>query len=91
MVLEALASGLPIVTIPGVGVTTEIEGDLRKGILINPDDPEELKERILWLLNRDRWENLSRTARKFAEQYSWERYFAKLEEVGFEVAGRGQH
>ena len=85
VVLEALASGLPIITIPGVGVTTEIEGDLRKGILSNPDDPEELKKRILWLLDRDRWDNLSRTARKFAEKYSWERYFTELEKQIFEV------
>ncbi len=87
VVLEALASGLPIVTIPGVGVTTEIEGDLRKGILINPDDPEELKKRILWLLDRNRWENLSKTARKFAEKYSWETYLTELEKQVFEVTG----
>ncbi len=85
VVLEALASGLPIITIPGVGVTAEIEGDLRMGILVNPDDPEELKKKILWLLDRNRWENLSRTARKFAEKYSWERYFTELEKQIFEV------
>ena len=86
VVLEALASGLPIITIPGVGVTDEIEGDLRMGILADPDDPEELKKRILWLLDRGRWENLSEEARKFAENYSWERYFAELEKQVFEVS-----
>jgi UDP-glucose:(heptosyl)LPS alpha-1,3-glucosyltransferase len=85
VVLEALASGLPIITIPGVGVTDEIEGDLRIGILADPDDPEELKKKILWLLDGGRWKNLSGLAREFAEKYSWERYFAELEKQFLEV------
>jgi UDP-glucose:(heptosyl)LPS alpha-1,3-glucosyltransferase len=86
VVLEALASGLPIITIPGVGVTDEMEGDLRMGILVDPDDPAELRERILWLLDRSSWGSLSIAARTFAEKYSWARYLSEFEKEVFEVA-----
>jgi len=66
VVLEALASGLPVVTIPEVGAVEEIEGELKEGILIDPDDLKELKMKILRLLDKDRWPSLSTAARQVA-------------------------
>jgi UDP-glucose:(heptosyl)LPS alpha-1,3-glucosyltransferase len=78
-VLEALASGLPVVTVPEVGATEEIAGELREGILVNRNDPEELKTRILRLLDPVRRAKLSEAARKTAEKYSWHRYLDCIE------------
>ncbi len=88
VVLEALAAGLPVVTIPGVGAAEKIEGDLKEGILINPDDPEELKKKIIRLLDPVRWHSLSQEARRVAENYTWQRYLDGVEKELFEVAPR---
>jgi len=88
VVLEALASGLPVVTIPEVGAAEEIEGDLRDGIIVNADDPEELKDRILRLLSKSRWPLLSKAARNVAERYSWDKYFLELQKQVDAVVGR---
>ena len=88
VVLEALASGLPVVTVPEVGATEKIAGELREGMLLNRDDPEEIKQKILRLLDQKRWPVLSAAARATAEKYSWENYFAELEKQLLEVAER---
>ena len=59
VVLEALASGLPVITVNGVGPTDKMEGELRQGILADPDDPAELKSKILRFLHPARWSSLS--------------------------------
>ena len=79
VVLEALAAGLPVITVPGVGALDKVEGDLRAGILENPDDPAELKQKISCLLDPVRWTSLSQQARRVAEQYTWNAYVEKLE------------
>ena len=87
-VLEAMAAGLPVVTISEVGAAEGIHGELREGILRDPTDPEDLKSRILRLLDKGRWSTLSRTARELAESYSWDRYLNELERELYEVAGQ---
>jgi glycosyltransferase involved in cell wall biosynthesis len=56
-----------------------MEGELRQGILIDPDDPTELKSKILGFLNSARWPSLSRQARQIAEKFSWQRYLDGIE------------
>ena len=81
VVLEAFASGLPVITVAGVGAFDKVEGDLRFGILENPEDTTELKTKLSFVLDPARWSSLSREARKAAEQYSWSSYLNQLEET----------
>ncbi len=92
VVLEALSSGLPVVTVAGLGSTDQLSGDLTEGILTDPDDPEELKSRILRQLDKSRWPSLSRAARQVAEKYSWAKYFSELEmELNVLAKNHGSH
>jgi UDP-glucose:(heptosyl)LPS alpha-1,3-glucosyltransferase len=79
VVLEALASGLPVITVAGVGPTDKMEGELKEGILADPDDPIELKSKMLRFLDPARWSSLSQQARQLAEKFSWQRYLDGVE------------
>lgn len=86
VILEALASGLPVVTTRAVGAAELLTGELQQGILACPDDPAEIENRILWMLDRSRWPYLAELARKIGERYSWENHFGELENYLLEVA-----
>ena len=88
VVLEALAAGLPVVTVPEVGATDKIEGVLKEGMLVDRNDPAEMKQKILRMLNKDRWRLLSEAARRVSEKYSWDNYFQELEQQLRAVAAR---
>jgi UDP-glucose:(heptosyl)LPS alpha-1,3-glucosyltransferase len=90
VVLEALATGLPVVSVKGVGALDKVDGELRTGILENPDDPTEMQRRISWLLDPTRWPELSRQARRIAEKYSWKAYIENFEAVLFELCEQTQ-
>lgn len=79
VILEALASGLPVVTMSGVGASDTLKGELRGGILESDDDPAELRSKILALLDPARWFSLSQQARHIAEQYTWDANLEKFE------------
>lgn len=81
VVLEAMASGLPVVASAEVGAMDEMNGPLAEGIVAHPDDPMELKAKILNMLDSNRWSALAREARRRAEEFTWERYFERLEQV----------
>ena len=84
--LEAMASGVPVITVPGVGAVEHVDEYLRQGLLTHPEDRGELESKILQFLNRDRWDDLSRSARQVAEKYTWEKYFAGLDRIINQVA-----
>jgi glycosyltransferase involved in cell wall biosynthesis len=72
VLLEALAMGLPV-------VATDISGNREvvihgeNGLLVPPDDPAALTGALLEVIeDRDRYQHMSSTARKLAEQYRWE-------------------
>ena len=88
VVLEAFAAGLPVVLVAGVGAAEVVEGDLRQGIVNNPDDPIELKSKILTMLDPVRWEILSGKAREIAEKYTWSAYLDGVEKALSEYGER---
>ena len=90
VILEALASGLPVLTSRAVGAAELLEGELREGILANPDDDREVEARLLRLLDRNRRPSLSDQARRLGERYSWKNHFRELEGYLQEVVEMGR-
>lgn len=86
VVLEALASGLPVLLTRAVGAAELLTGELTEGIVARPDDPAELESKILSLLDRSRWPRASEQARRLGEKYSWQNHFRELEQLLAQVA-----
>lgn len=79
VVLEALASGLPVLVSRNVGAAALLRGRLAGGIVDRPDDPRELSSKLLSLLEMADDPTLRREARQIGEEHSWERYLERLE------------
>ena len=88
VVLEAYAAGLPVVTVAGVGAAEVVEGELKLGLVNDPDAPGELKSKILRVLDPAGWQMLSLKARQVAEKYTWSAYLDGVEKVLYEYCKR---
>ena len=89
VLLEALAMGLPV-------VATDISGNREvvlhgeNGLLVPPDDPAALRAALLEIIaDPDRYQRMSRAARKLAEQYRWESVSDDFERLYSWVRGPG--
>ncbi|MCX8173836.1 MAG: glycosyltransferase [Thermoplasmata archaeon] len=86
VIVEAMASGKPVVVadIPGVN---EVIEDGREGLLCKPMNPEDLAEKIKRLLeNPDLARRLGENGRKTAlEKYEWRKIAKDVERVYMEV------
>jgi len=72
VVVEAMASGLPVIVTPPAA---EAVRDGEDGFVIPVGDVEALKDKIMYFYdNRDEIERMGRNARKQAERYSWDAY-----------------
>ncbi|MGE5238960.1 MAG: glycosyltransferase family 4 protein [Chloroflexota bacterium] len=72
--LEALASGLPVITTRLCGASEIIE-EGRQGFVVDvPEDVAALADRIARVVARDERERMSRQARLLAEQFSFDRH-----------------
>ena len=85
VVMEALASGLPVLVSRDVGAAEIIHGPLVQGIVDRVEDLPELEEKLLLLLAASRDPNWIREARQIGERHSWENHFKKIEAVLLEA------
>jgi len=80
-VLEALASGLPVITTHTNGASGIITEGQEGFIISDPRDDQALAEKISFLLNREKMERASIAARHLAESYSLERNWRKMKSI----------
>lgn len=72
------ASGIPVIATPIVAAVEQLNGSLKSSVLTDPDNPQELAEMILWMLDPDPWPTLSGQARRTGENSTWEDHFHEL-------------
>jgi glycosyltransferase involved in cell wall biosynthesis len=78
VLLEALASGLPILSTTRTAAPDIIE-DGRQGFIVEPGKPEDLATRIEWALaNRSQLHAMRQEARCVAEQFTWQKFRSSL-------------
>ena len=87
VVLEALASALPVLVSRDVGAAEVLSGSLACGIVDRPDNFQELAAKLLTLLENAKDAALGQEARRIGEEYSWDRHFRNLETVLLEARG----
>jgi glycosyltransferase involved in cell wall biosynthesis len=74
VIMEAMASGLPVIVSDKTGVSEIIE-DGESGFIVPSGDIEKLKEKILYFLhNKEAIEKMGGMAAKRISQYTWENY-----------------
>lgn len=90
VILEAMASGLPVVTSEIAGAA-ELISDHKDGIILkNPENVDEISQSMQYLFASDRKAKLmGQKAREKAENYSWERTAKCMLEV-LERVGEGK-
>ena len=86
VVLEALASGVPVVVSGAAGAAEVLEGNLAEGIVEDWDSAPEVTRKFADLLARSRDGELRGAARRLAERYSWAKHFQRLDVLLKEVA-----
>jgi UDP-glucose:(heptosyl)LPS alpha-1,3-glucosyltransferase len=80
-VLEALASGLPVITTSTNGASGVLHQGEEGYVLSDPRDEQDLEEKIAWLLASDRRAQASRAARVLAEHYSEEKNWKEMRAI----------
>jgi UDP-glucose:(heptosyl)LPS alpha-1,3-glucosyltransferase len=80
-VLEALASGLPVITTHSNGASGIITQGQEGFVISDPRDDQALVEKILFFLNRERVGRASIAARYLAESYSLERNWSEMKNI----------
>jgi UDP-glucose:(heptosyl)LPS alpha-1,3-glucosyltransferase len=79
--LEALASGLPVITTRLSGASEIIRDNVQGFVVDRPEDIRKIAEGIRLLMNGDERLRMSLEARRLSEQFSFEGYIAKMLEL----------
>jgi UDP-glucose:(heptosyl)LPS alpha-1,3-glucosyltransferase len=86
VILEAMASGLPVVAAARVGASSILSGNLSAGIVSDPGNPAELKAKISHVLDPELWPRLAAEARRIAEKFTWDHYLDRIEQTLYDCA-----
>jgi len=76
--LEALASGLPVITTRQSGAAEIIEEGKQGFVIENPKDTHDVADKIAYLMNRDQLHRMSIEARRLAEKFSFKEHMKKI-------------
>lgn len=80
-IIEAMAAGLPVVTLDGKGNRDLIE-DGKNGYMIYDQNPDLFADKILQIWNdKQKYQEMSAFAQEFAKQYDIKEYVGKLIEI----------
>ncbi len=92
VVLESMASGIPVIAADVGGVKEVIKGS-GAGILIDPENPGKLAESIIYLLdNPDKAREMGvRGRRLIEEKFSWEKISEKFEKEFLSILNKDNH
>lgn len=77
--LEALASGLPVITTKNSGASEIIKDGVHGFVVQKPEDVVAIAEKIQLLINdRDKLRSMSENARSLAEEFTFERHITRM-------------
>lgn len=86
VIVEALASGLPVITTSCAGAAIAVKPDINGLLQQDPDDANELAELLHSALDPDTRTRWSRAAAQSVTDYQWPMVMAQMERVIEEVA-----
>jgi len=88
-VLEAMASGLPVVT-TSTGCTAQLVNNGEYGILVDPSDPRSIASGLLSIItDKNEWERLSKKGHEFVvKNYAWTVISDRIEKVFKEAVAK---
>ena len=85
VILEAMASGLPVITTTASAGPDIIQNGI-EGFVIEPGNEEELKTAMQYFIDHpEQIEIMGKAARKKAEQYTWDSYGKRWEKIIMDV------
>jgi glycosyltransferase involved in cell wall biosynthesis len=88
VIMEAMASGMPVITTETCGMPDVVENEFN-GLLIPPADAAALENAILRLYNSaDLRRKLGQEAQESMRRYTWERAGLRLEALFLNVLAR---
>lgn len=85
VVLEAMASGLPVVVSQEAGAAELVENGKHGLLLNNPKDSDEIAEKVNYLIDNNLIRKFGKNARREAEKHTWERTAKEMLKVFKEV------
>jgi glycosyltransferase involved in cell wall biosynthesis len=85
VLLEAMASGLPVIATSVRGIP-DIIGEGKNGHLVNVKRPDEIADKILTLmLDNKQWEEISLNNKERAEMFTWDKIADKVEKIYYGI------